>query len=79
MQLPLLPLPLLQPLPLPAIPTPEYSPWYPLTREPWEAGFYEVKDADGVAWAERFFWTPSSGWGDELPGAVIAWRGKAAP
>lgn len=75
MQLTLLPLPTLTPLPLPAI----FSPWFPMDRNPWEDGYYEIKDPDGITWAERFHYSALTGWSEALPATAVAWRGRAAP
>lgn len=74
MQLPLLPpLPVLPPLPpLPVFP--QFSPWYPLDRAPWQAGFYEVRDDDGVIFDVRPRWMPS-----KVVMREIVFKGEATP
>lgn len=93
-------LPLLPPLPvvpkLPALPLPfepEYSPWFPMSKNPWQHGDYEIKVEDrtivpgvnrfGVALSERierkrYLWDGLE-WADKLPAGAIAWRGLAKP
>lgn len=52
--LPVLALPMLPPLPV----FPEFSPWFPIDRAPWEGGFYEVRDVEGVIYSDRPRWMP---------------------
>lgn len=47
-------LPMLPPLPV----FPEFSPWFPIDRAPWEGGFYEVRDIEGVIYSDRPRWMP---------------------
>lgn len=85
MQLPLLPvLPALPPLPPLPVVEPYYSPWFPMSRNPWAWGYYEIKCAtpggtemvvpDLVLW-DRLEWA----WPVHLRRQPIAWRGLARP
>lgn len=92
MQLPLLPpLPSLPALPKLALPfEPEYSPWFPMAKNPWQHGDYEIKigtwalNAHGavvsadVVDRKRYLWDGLE-WADKLPAGAIAWRGLAKP
>lgn len=93
------PLPILPPLPvLPKLAAqaplpfePIYSPWFPLARDPWEAGHYQIKLDDGTIMHGGLFmrepdetkpalylWDGLT-WADRLPLNAVAWRGLAHP
>lgn len=80
-------LPTLPPLPLalpalPALPTlapaPLYSIWYPMSRAPWQPGWYELQEDGGAINADRAHWNGIE-W-DAMPDLLrvaCAWRGLA--
>ena len=79
---PLPPLPVLQ-LPFPF--EPEYSPWFPMSRFPWEPGEYQLKAlVDGVeqVLSGKYLFTSGRVWnlGPYDPAVVfLGWRGLARP
>lgn len=83
------PLPILPPLPampkLPAVQSPlpfepEYSPWFPISKQPWEPGWYDIKaeGIDAVCVFDRRYLFDGSKW-EFLPIDGVAWRGLARP
>lgn len=65
---------------------PDYSPWFPMSRQPWESGYYQIKTINRgveVTLEERMLYEVGSGWHitdtGSIEAAPLAWRGLAHP